>query len=135
MTRRSKLAAAIAILVTMAGCALGGRPGSLPTWDRPGTDLGHQARADGTLVVRRGCLEFDSGAGLAWPDETEWNQATGEVTLDGVTAAVGDEVWITGFESARTDWTTPPTPECAQERWWSVESLHVKVPQASGSGG
>jgi hypothetical protein len=132
---------AILIVAAVAGCAQGGPPSGLPTWSKPLTDpsdpsdLGHLASLEGVLVLDGGCLKLDTGAALAWPDETEWNQGTGEVTLNGVTAAVGDAVRMTGFESARTQWTKPPTEECAQERWWSVETLRLAAPEASSASG
>ena len=141
MTRRFRQIAASFMVAAIAGCAGGGRPGQLATWAKPSTnpsnpsDLGHLAGLEGVLVLDGGCLKLDTGAALAWPDGTEWNPATQEVKLGGITAAVGDAVRMTGFESARTQWTNPPTEECAQERWWSVESLALATPGASPHAG
>ncbi|HET7182669.1 MAG TPA: hypothetical protein VFI15_10590 [Candidatus Limnocylindrales bacterium] len=81
-----------------------------------------QANHQGWLVIREGCLligGLHDASIVIWPSPgTQWDPATGTVTLDGVSAKPGDEVVLAGGETdfpgppGAYDWVSEPPQGC-----------------------
>ena len=89
---------------------------------------------EGRLVSRNNCLFLQAEKGglmaVAWPKGTTWDPATGQVSVRGTTATLGEMVILggSGLPVTALDsdelWETRPTTNClADEGIWMAGSL------------
>lgn len=136
------------VAVLLGGCASGPSnsptaselklPDTIPMVRRSQWSLA--ANTQGRLVIRQDCLVLENPNGImtvAWPSPgTEWDPAQGVVTLDGVSARLGDEVVLRGGETqipgepGSYDWVSEPSAGCLQNPVaWLATELEVVPPR------
>ena len=90
----------------------------------------------GQLAVQDGCLVIRSASSslvVVWPSPgTTWDPVGGVVSLDGVSARVGQEVVLSGGEyrfpgdPGTVAWVSRPTDACLSiGGWWVASSMSV----------
>lgn len=132
-------------MAALAGCSGQAQDGAVRLLFREAAEVTTGQLVTGRLQSHGRCLvvvEEVSGIkyDVVWPSPgTEWNAETQTVTVDGVSASVGDRVTISGGETADTGdeglaFLDAPPAECISDSQWRVARIEdVAAPEPTGA--
>jgi hypothetical protein len=127
-TRRTYAGLALAYLLALTACEVVGVPLYTAGEYRLDAAIGGRLAMVGNclVLINRRAERID----LAWPSPgTVWDPSSQTITVDGVTATVGDEVILsggTGFGAGGEDvWMGGPAHSCVSADQWLVGGLEL----------